>query len=295
MYRVLLHRQFLTIPDYARDQRVAYILMIPVPSHSAQKFHFATLVCFQCHIATHLQLICLAEKLRTDARDVLSLVQSYNGDLRKCLNALQLWAASEGSCNSLPKPISYSKKALVKKPSPAMNDEGFGSQTTVSGGLDENSQNAQDIADLASPKPKAEPTQNSEDEFELPRRRLTRGRKRLVIEDETSCDSLTSSPVRPRSRRLLHLENETTTIADESSQDSQMEGEDGECREMTAQTAVAEEDMECVPLKDGQPAMHKGLFSFSHVGESNKQELLKVSLEEILLALTEYKYVTSFV
>ena len=67
-------------------------------------FHFRfrfTSFCkfFQSNLATYLQLVCLAENVRTDHAEMTSLAQLYNCDLRRLLLALQCWVETGGSAH----------------------------------------------------------------------------------------------------------------------------------------------------------------------------------------------------
>ena len=68
-------------------------------------FHFRfmlNLFCtkfFQSNLATYLQLVCLAENVRTDHAEMTSLAQLYNCDLRRLLLALQCWVETGGSAH----------------------------------------------------------------------------------------------------------------------------------------------------------------------------------------------------
>ncbi|XP_008275780.1 ATPase family AAA domain-containing protein 5b [Stegastes partitus] len=48
------------------------------------------------NVCSHLQLVCLAEKVRLDLDDVCSLLKLSCGDVRRCLLQLQLWVNSGG-------------------------------------------------------------------------------------------------------------------------------------------------------------------------------------------------------
>lgn len=50
------------------------------------------------NIASYAQIICLLENTRTDYRDILSLVESYGGDVRRTLLLLQYWIESGAAC-----------------------------------------------------------------------------------------------------------------------------------------------------------------------------------------------------
>ncbi|XP_014681601.1 PREDICTED: ATPase family AAA domain-containing protein 5-like [Priapulus caudatus] len=54
--------------------------------------------------ASHLQAMCLAEGVRTDHRDILSLVSFLTGDIRRCMLSLQFWVNSgAGTLPELPR------------------------------------------------------------------------------------------------------------------------------------------------------------------------------------------------
>lgn len=50
----------------------------------------------QVNVGSYLQLLCLAENMRTDARDVSSLLHLNGCDIRQSLLHLQFWSRSTG-------------------------------------------------------------------------------------------------------------------------------------------------------------------------------------------------------
>ena len=50
----------------------------------------------QVKVGSYLQLLCLAENMRTDARDVSSLLHLNGCDIRQSLLHLQFWSRSTG-------------------------------------------------------------------------------------------------------------------------------------------------------------------------------------------------------
>ena len=62
------------------------------------------------NIASHLQTICLAESVRTDFSNLLSLVEYLHGDIRRCLLMLQFWVDSGGCANPVPKDVLFLSK-----------------------------------------------------------------------------------------------------------------------------------------------------------------------------------------
>ncbi|XP_013411401.1 ATPase family AAA domain-containing protein 5 isoform X2 [Lingula anatina] len=63
--------------------------------------------------ASYLQVMCLAENLRTDYSDIYSLVELYHGDIRQTILALQFWLTSGGGLKQ--EESSFSIKKLVSK------------------------------------------------------------------------------------------------------------------------------------------------------------------------------------
>jgi len=59
---------------------------------------------------SHLQTICLTENIRTDFRDLLSLVEYLHGDVRQCLLTLQFWLNSGGGSNPIRKDVVFNQK-----------------------------------------------------------------------------------------------------------------------------------------------------------------------------------------
>ena len=70
---------------------------------------------FQVNTATYLQLVLLAENLRSCFNDVLSLVEMCKGDIRRCVLMLQYWAESGGAVFPVQQDVLYQKTLLNKK------------------------------------------------------------------------------------------------------------------------------------------------------------------------------------
>lgn len=56
---------------------------------------------------SYLQLVCLVENVRTEFSDVRSLVEFYNGDIRRALLALQYWIKSGATGTPTLLPVRY--------------------------------------------------------------------------------------------------------------------------------------------------------------------------------------------
>lgn len=54
---------------------------------------------------TCLQLLCLAENVRTEFSDILNLVEFHRGDVRKCVQAVQYWVESGGGVVQEAQPV----------------------------------------------------------------------------------------------------------------------------------------------------------------------------------------------
>lgn len=59
---------------------------------------------FQVNVGSYLQLVCLAENVRTDAGDLSSLLHWTGGDVRQSLLQLQFWVRSGGG-HPAPRPF----------------------------------------------------------------------------------------------------------------------------------------------------------------------------------------------
>ena len=62
------------------------------------------------NIASHLQTVCLAENVRTEFSNLLSLVEYLHGDIRRCLLTLQFWVDSGACSNPVPKDVVFLSK-----------------------------------------------------------------------------------------------------------------------------------------------------------------------------------------
>ena len=62
------------------------------------------------NIASHLQTVCLAENVRTEFSNLLSLVEYLHGDIRRCLLTLQFWIDSGACSNPVPKDVLFLSK-----------------------------------------------------------------------------------------------------------------------------------------------------------------------------------------
>lgn len=67
---------------------------------------------FQADVSSYLQLLCLAENMRTDVRDVSSLLDWNRCDIRQSLLHLQFWACSGGG-KQVQKPLLTSGKHFM--------------------------------------------------------------------------------------------------------------------------------------------------------------------------------------
>lgn len=76
-------------------------------------------VCTQEVVCSYLRLVCLAEGVRTDARDIRSLWAVTGGDIRQGLLQLQFWVRSGGGLGAPPlpyHPVTPQGRPCVKTP-----------------------------------------------------------------------------------------------------------------------------------------------------------------------------------
>ena len=193
---------------------------------------------------TYLQLVCLAENVRTRRDDIASLVEFFDSDLRRSLTALQFWAESGGSCQPIRKP--YENKASLQQNGASVEDN------TKTQDIDsQDSQDEQEFTALRHPGvtshiESATESQNSEDDFELPKVKINRKTRLLTFDDESSLDSLPSTAATPQKCKQTLLAAKPETSDNGGSQDEA-------CKDVGT----------CSDLKLGQcVAVHDGVFDF---------------------------------
>ena len=159
---------------------------------------------FQVNIASHLQVLCLAENVRSDFSDLLTLVTHYKGNLRQCILGLQFWVLSGGGTVKEDVPIKYQpnffsdKKANTVESSPALcrARESFRPFAAHLG---------------------VEVSRDSSDEFERDSPKIARRRRgRAIIEDDSSRDSVGASPAKLEGGRLQELHEEDSQGSQET-------------------------------------------------------------------------------
>jgi hypothetical protein len=152
-------------------------------------FHLA----FQVSVASYLQVLCLVENVRTDQRDLLSVVNACNGDVRQSLLLLQFWIVSGGGKEKSEKLI----KLVTKK------SDGLKLDTRES----EQDKATQERMKLLLNK------HDSEDEFET---FTTRRKVRCVVPQIDSDSSLDSCNLTPQKSKRLKLYRKMDAIQEDS-------------------------------------------------------------------------------
>ncbi|XP_041364172.1 ATPase family AAA domain-containing protein 5-like [Gigantopelta aegis] len=121
-------------------------------------------------IVSHLQTLCLADNLRSDYHDIVGLVRFYDGDIRRCMLALQLWVDSGGDRNSEERPISTSVKTV--KQDTTLSDIALG-----------DSQDTQEESPVH-----LTGFDEDESEFDTVKRSSKGNRSRIIYDDDANCN-----------------------------------------------------------------------------------------------------------
>lgn len=187
---------------------------------------------FQSTIASYLQSIALVENLRTSYHDLLSLTEHYKGDIRSCILQLQCWALSGGSVQPQQLPITYRSRCLKDKP-------------LIRGPEKEGSTPSK----TQPSRPATGNTQHydSADEFEVsgPKRK----NRRLILDDDSSCDAQSPRKLAPRV--------DLSVIEEEDSQPSQQSQGGGDGGEAGPGVPA---DMTSLPVEDRTPPVQGLLY-----------------------------------
>ncbi|XP_064637850.1 ATPase family AAA domain-containing protein 5-like [Lineus longissimus] len=143
-------------------------------------------------VASYLQVLCLVESIRTDHRDVLSVVNACNGDVRQSLLLLQFWIVSGGGKEKSEKLL----KMVLKK----------------SDDLKRDSQESEPKEATHERMKLLENKIDSEDEFET----FTRRKGRRVVPQIDSDSSMDSCSLTPKKTKRLKLGRKMDAIHEDS-------------------------------------------------------------------------------
>ena len=143
-------------------------------------------------MTSYVQLMCLAENIRTDFGDMQTLVEGCHGDLRHITLNLQFWAESGGGIQSTDKPVKYLPKFFANKKE---GDEPQQSQNELTNILKNLKKQVVPILDSS---------MNSADDFTPVKRKGRRAARPIIDEDS---EASLASPLKPISAIQTNLED----------------------------------------------------------------------------------------